>query len=117
MKARPVCNLPFDDGNTATNGPLAIDRRSAASALTELSAGFVEFSETGATDPWTLPYEEALYVIEGRMTLTYDDEQVVCEPGDLITLERGTTVVYSGTVGTRVLFSLVPANWRESGQG
>jgi len=114
MTISPVRNMPFDAEFTATNGPLAVDRRSKASGLTELSTGFVEFTESGATDPWTLPYEETLYVIEGRLTLACDGDEVVGSPGDLITLERGTTVVYSGTAGTRLVFSLVPANWLET---
>ncbi|MBO9523120.1 MAG: DUF861 domain-containing protein [Nocardioidaceae bacterium] len=109
-----VRNLPFDAEFTARNGPAAIDRRSKPSGLTELSAGFLEFTETGATEPWTLPYEEVLYVIEGELTLTHEGTDIVAKTGDLVTLEKGATVVYAGTQGTRLLFSLVPANWLES---
>ena len=114
MSTSPVRNMPFDAGFTAANGPMTIDRRSKPSSLTELSTGFVEFAETGAAEPWTLPYEETLYVIQGELTLTCDGEKIVGNPGDLITLERGSTVVYAGTAGTRLVFSLVPANWLEA---
>lgn len=109
-----VRNMPFDAEFTASNGPLAIDRRSKPSGLRELSAGFVEFTETGATEPWTLPYEEVLYVVQGELTLTHGEEQVVAQAGDLVTLEKGATVVYAGTAGTRLVFSLVPADWLEA---
>lgn len=113
MSTLPVRTLPFDADYTATNGPVTIDRRSEPSGLTELSAGFVTFTETGATDPWTLPYEESFYVIEGEMTVILDGERITARAGEVLTLERGVSVVYEGTEGTRAFFSLVPADWRK----
>lgn len=109
----PVRLMPFNAEFTAENGPIKVDRRSKPSALTELSAGFVTFPDGGRSEPWTLPYEEVLYVIEGTLTLHVGDEAVVAETDELVTLENGATVVYEGTPGTRVLFSLVPADWLE----
>lgn len=114
--ASPVRNMPFDQEFTGVNGPVAIDRRSKPTGLTELSAGFVTFTESGATDPWTLPYEEAFYVIEGELTLHLGDARIVGRAGDVLTLEKGVTVVYEGTAGTRAFFSLVPADWLEKSQ-
>ena len=113
MSTAPVRNMPFDEEFTGVNGPVAIDRRSKPTNLTELSAGFITFTETGATDPWTLPYEEAFYVIEGELTLHLGDERIVATAGEVLTLEKGVTVVYEGTEGTRAFFSLVPADWME----
>ncbi|MFT4008607.1 MAG: cupin domain-containing protein [Nocardioidaceae bacterium] len=109
----PVRNLPFDDTYTAADGPAGIDRRTKPSGLVELSAGFVTFETAGSTDPWTLPYEEVFYVIDGELTIHCDGAAVVGRPGDVLTLEKGITVVYEGAAGTRVFFSLVPANWLE----
>lgn len=113
MSTLPVRNMPFNEEYTGSNGPVAIDRRSKPTNLSELSAGFVTFTETGATEPWTLPYEEAFYVIEGELTLVLDGERITGRAGDVLTLEEGVTVVYEGTAGTRAFFSLVPADWME----
>jgi ethanolamine utilization protein EutQ len=106
--------MPFDAEFTAENGPVKVDRRTKPSGLTELSAGFVTFPEGGATDPWTLPYEEVFYVIEGELTLHLEGRPIVAGAGEVVTLEKGVTVVYEGTPGTRAFFSLVPANWLET---
>lgn len=113
MSETPVRLAPFNTDFTAENGPVKVERRSKPSGLTELSAGMVHFPEAGSTDPWTLPYEEAFYVIEGCLTLHCDGQAVVARAGDVVTLEKGSTVVYEGEAGTRAFFSLVPANWLE----
>ncbi|RNL62497.1 hypothetical protein EFK50_12055 [Nocardioides marmoriginsengisoli] len=113
MSNAPVRNMPFNEEYTGVNGPVAIDRRSKPTNLTELSAGFVTFTEDGATDPWTLPYEEAFYVIEGALTLVVGEERITGVAGEVLTLEKGVTAIYEGTAGTRAFFSLVPADWME----
>lgn len=110
----PVLVLPLNEAHLADSPPLLIDRRSRGSALKELSAGFVDFPDGGELGPWTLPYEEVFYVIAGKLSLHYDGKTVSGEPGSVITIERGATVTYEGTPGTRVFFSLVPANWMET---
>ena len=77
--------------------------------------GIVRFPDGGASDPWKLPYEEAFYVISGTLTLTVvGGESVVVPAGEVVTLEKGCTVVYEGEPGTTAFFCLVPANWLES---
>jgi len=108
-----VQNVLFDAANSATNGPASVDRRTKSSGLIDLSAGIITFTESGATDPWTLPYEEVIYVIEGHVTVHHDGRTIEGHVGDVLTLEKGITVVYEGTSGTRAFFALVPANWLE----
>ena len=110
---RPVLNLQQDKTHGGSNGPVIIDRRTPGSGLSELSSGFVDFEVGGSTEPWTLQYEEAFYVISGEMKLHFGDEVVVGRPGDVLSIEKGTTVVYEGTEGTRAFFSLVPADWAQ----
>ncbi|MEU0403835.1 cupin domain-containing protein [Streptomyces sp. NPDC006197] len=93
-------------------GPLALDRRSRASALTDLAGGFAEFTDSTPAEPATLPYEELLYVIEGEVTLTVGDQVIVGSTGDFITLEKGATVVFAGTAGTRLFYAVTPADWK-----
>jgi ethanolamine utilization protein EutQ len=114
LSSNPVRMMPFDEAFTAENGPVKVDRRSKPSELVELSAGFVTFPAGGATDPWTLPYEEVFYVVEGELTIHLDGTPIIAAAGDVVTLEKGVTVVYEGAPGTRAFFSLVPANWLEA---
>lgn len=110
----PVMKLVFDPQHTAENGPALVDRRTRQSGLAELSAGFFDFPDGGEVGPWTLPYEEVLYVVRGRLSLEFDGTEVVAESGEMVSLERGATATYKGTPGTKVVFSLVPANWQET---
>lgn len=110
----PVRVMPFNAEFTGESGPVKVDRRSKPSELTELSAGFVTFPDGGKTDQWTLPYEEVFYVIEGELALHVDGRTVTVAADEVVTLEKGATVVYEGTPGTRAFFSLVPANWQET---
>ncbi|MGV9868383.1 cupin domain-containing protein [Rhodococcus koreensis] len=114
MTTSPVQSMPFNPEFTDTHGPIVIDRRSRASALTELAVGFAEFAVTGAIEPSALPYEEVLYVLEGELTLTQGEEKLVCTTGELITLEAGAVVTVAGTAGTRLLYSLTPAGLVET---
>jgi ethanolamine utilization protein EutQ (cupin superfamily) len=108
-----VRKLTFDADRTEVHGPLLVDQRTRGSGLNELGAGFVDFPDGGTSSPWTTPYEEVIYVVAGKFMLTADGDTLVGRPGDLITIAKGTTVTYGGEAGTRVLFSLVPADWAE----
>lgn len=111
---KKVVNVPFDHSLTAPSGPFVLDRRSRASALTQLSAGFMESADGGRGEPWTLPYEEIVYVISGVLTLHMEGaESVVIEPDEFATIEQGTTIIYEATPGTRALYALAPADWLE----
>jgi ethanolamine utilization protein EutQ len=113
MTTSPVRIATFDASRTEVHGPLLVDQRTRDSGLADLGAGFVDFPQGGTSASWTTPYEEVVYVVAGELTLTADGSTVTGWPGDLITIARGTTVTYGGTPGTRVLFSLVPADWAD----
>ena len=110
----PVRVLGENAEHVAEDPPLRIDRRSRASALKELAAGFVDFPDGGEMGPWTLPYEEVFYVVTGTLSLHYGERTVSGGPGAVLAIQRGATVTYEGAPGTRVFYSLVPANWMES---
>jgi ethanolamine utilization protein EutQ (cupin superfamily) len=113
MTAVTVLNLRFDKQFAGTVGPMEVDRRSRASALTEISTGFSEFVEEGSYGPETMPYEETLYVLAGELTVTQGDCEIVGRPGDLLSLEKGSTVTVTGTRGTRLLYTVSLLNWEE----
>lgn len=114
MSSHPVKLAPFNAEFTAQNGPIDIERRSTPNGLSDLSAGIVTFPAGGRSEPWTLPYEEAFYVIGGQLSLHVGDETVVVPAGEVVTLEKGCTVEYEGEPGTTAFFCLVPANWLET---
>jgi ethanolamine utilization protein EutQ (cupin superfamily) len=111
MSTSPVRNLPFDSSLSENHGPLLVDQRTRASGLVDLGAGFVDFPDGGTSAQWTTPYEEVIYVLTGELTVAADAQSVRGRPGDVLTIAKGTTVTYGGTRGTRVFFSLVPADW------
>lgn len=99
-------------------GPATIEGRTTDCGLHELGTFFMVYDEEGHSDPWTLLYEETIFVIEGevRLRLLEDDgeRELNAAPGELIVLPKGTTVSYGAEIGTRTLLSISPVNWRET---
>lgn len=98
-------------------GPAAkLEHRTGSSQFQQLGTYFMNFHDTGLSDPWTIQYEETVYVIEGQVTVViHEDDQrktVTADKDELLALPKGTTVQYGGTPGTRLLLSIAPVNWR-----
>ncbi|NJC69886.1 hypothetical protein HC031_09160 [Planosporangium thailandense] len=112
---------PCDAANAAPFGPAVIEKRTANTPLANLGTSFMEFTETGASDPWTLRYEETIYVVAGRLELDIIEDgvtgvtgaTVVGDVGELLVLPEGTTVRYRADKGTRLVLSITPVNWRD----
>lgn len=100
-------------------GPAHISHWSAAAGFDLLGTYAMDFDTTGEAAPWTLAYEESVYVISGQawvVELDADGNEVSSEratAGELITIRKGTTVRYGGDAGTRLLLSIAPVNWEE----
>lgn len=109
----------FDPKNVKDFGPAQIEHRTAASELTQLGTYLMTFEGTGLSDPWTVQYEETIYVIEGQARLVVingeNEESLVGDPDELLVLPKGTTVQYGAVPGTRLLLSIAPVNWRDAG--
>ena len=114
--SKPVQIPPLDPDFTDTVGPMQVSRRTKAVGLTELGAGYAVFTEAGTLGPEPLPYEEMLYILEGKMTVTFDDDEVVAGPGEMLVLRKGTVASFTAPQGTRLVYSLVPQDWRERGE-
>jgi ethanolamine utilization protein EutQ (cupin superfamily) len=118
MTNRLVRNIRFDDNETTVVGPTYTDDRYKNSHLTELGPAFMVFERGGYTDRWTLGYEEVLYVVSGELMLDVvegDEEyRVIGTAGDVITIAKGATLRYGGTMGTRVFVTFTPLNWQDS---
>ncbi|MDX3640501.1 aspartate/glutamate racemase family protein [Streptomyces sp. MB09-02B] len=109
--------LPLDENRANPFGPSLLEHRTAQAGFTELGCWFMDFTESGHADAWTLEYEESVYVIQGQALLRIvtdgAEEEIAGAAGELIALPKGTTVRYGGTAGTRLLLSMAPVNWRE----
>ncbi|WP_411374905.1 hypothetical protein ACLH0K_00360 [Arthrobacter sp. MPF02] len=107
---------PFDSANVKAFGPATIEHRTAASGLTQLGTYFMTFHDGALTEPWTVQYEETIYVISGQARLVIidgDEEQtIIADADELLVLPEGTTVRYGADPETRLLLSITPVNWR-----
>lgn len=116
MTQRPRIQRLVDDPaqHVAIGESRAIRMTQHQTGFAELSAGLNWFTNDEVSPEWTTPYEEALYIIEGEVHLrTPDGLHVVGHAGDVLTIEKGTTVTYQGMPGSRLFFALTPANWME----
>jgi ethanolamine utilization protein EutQ (cupin superfamily) len=98
-------------------GPARISHWSDAAEFGLLGTYAMDFETTGEAAPWTLAYEESVYVVRGEawvVELDADGGEVCTEratAGELIAIRRGTTVRYGGETNTRLLLSIAPVNW------
>ena len=83
------------------------------SDVTHFGGGYAQFPTDGEFADWTLAYDEVFYVLEGRFEVEHDGRTHEGAPGDILLLEKGTTVTYRGSAGTRVFFVLHPRNWAD----
>jgi ethanolamine utilization protein EutQ (cupin superfamily) len=114
----PATKPEFAAENAVRFGPATIENRTAGTGLNQLGTFFMTFDEEGHSDPWTVQYEETVYVIEGHADfLVMNDgreEALIGHPGELIVLPKGTTLRYGAKPGTTLLLSISPVNWRNS---
>jgi ethanolamine utilization protein EutQ (cupin superfamily) len=101
----------------AAFGPAMIEHRTANTGLTQLGSYFMVFHSDEPGEPWTVQYEETIYVVEGQMRLVVledgGERTVAADVGDLVVLPKGSTVRYGASTGTRLLLSISPVNWRD----
>lgn len=64
--------------------------------------------------PWTVRYDEILYVTEGEIIIESNGEKMVGREGDSFFIEKGTLIVYEAISKGTFLFSLYPANWKKN---
>lgn len=113
----PVSTPGYKLGNEQPFGPATMDHVTANCGLQQLGTYIMEFHSDELSDPWTVQYEETIYVIEGRARLVVHEDgqvrEVVGDAGSLIVLPKGATVQYGAPVGSRFLLSIAPVNWRD----
>lgn len=74
-----------------------------------MGAGFMRF-ENGSF-PWTLNYDELDYVIEGELEIRVGGESFVGQPGDVLFIPRGTSILFCTRTYAHFLYVTFPANW------
>jgi ethanolamine utilization protein EutQ (cupin superfamily) len=105
------------DAATEPFGPARISHWSGAGDFGLLGTYAMDFDTTGEAAPWTLAYEESVYVVRGEawvVELDAEGTEVRTEhatAGELITICKGTTVRYGGATDTRLLLSIAPVKW------
>lgn len=75
-----------------------------------MAVGVGTFKRLG--EPYTVKYDEVVYVIEGTFRFFIDGVARECLAGDVIWLPEGTTLQYDGDEA-KVLFVIAPVDWRE----
>ena len=110
---KPMTAPVVEEHNIIENGPMTVEMRTENCGLFQLGGGIGRFNQTGATEPWRLPYEEVLYTLSGRLRLRFGDEVLEAGPGEVVTIPKGVEVVYEGEAGTSAFFAITPSDWAE----
>jgi len=76
-----------------------------------LAAGFMIFDKS--TLPWQLTYDEIDYIIEGEFELRINGMVYKCKPGDVLSIPKGSSVVFGSPSYAKVFYVTYPANWEE----
>jgi ethanolamine utilization protein EutQ len=85
--------------------------RAVGSPLSSTMGAGVETLEHTSFE-WTLTYDEVLFIKEGSMTIRDDGREHLCEPGDMVWLPNGATLVYDASKGRCTYFYAVyPVDW------
>jgi len=85
-----------------------------AAGTTQLGGGYMRYSEEAEFGPWTLEYDEVLFVQSGRLEVVEDGKSTLAGVGEAILIPKGATVTYKGEKGTVGFFVLWPFNWNQA---
>ncbi len=118
MNSMSVTIPDYDQANEIQFGPATIEKRTDPTGLKELGTSFMVFHGEDFSDPWKLQYEETIYVISGEARLIVLDDDgseriLTAGPDQLLVLPKGSTVRYGAPIGTRLLLSISPVDWRD----
>jgi ethanolamine utilization protein EutQ (cupin superfamily) len=84
-----------------------------AAGTTELGGGYMRYAEDAEFGPWTLKYDEVLFVQSGELEVVQEGKSTVAGEGEAILIPNGATVVYKGRKGTVGFFVLWPRDWNK----
>ena len=73
-----------------------------------LGSGLVRL--TSASIPWTIKYDEMIFVVEGSFTVKTDHETFTAHQHDSIWLPAGTRLTYESD-NALLFYAIYPADW------
>jgi ethanolamine utilization protein EutQ (cupin superfamily) len=94
---------------------LDLARSITAAGTTQLGGGYMRFSEEAEFGPWTLKYDEVLFVQSGQLTVVENERSTAAAVGEAILIPKAATVTYRGRKGTVGFFVLWPFDWNKEG--
>jgi ethanolamine utilization protein EutQ (cupin superfamily) len=92
---------------------LDLARSITAAGTTQLGGGYMRYTKDADFGPWTLKYDEVLFVQEGELEILEDGRGSVARTGEAVLIPNGATVVYRGKKGTVGFFVLWPFDWNK----
>lgn len=112
--SKQVHNVPEAAEDASVWGPMRLDNRFKQSNLKTVEPNVFSFVDDSQSDKITMVVDEALYITSGTLTITVeadDDEySVTGQAGDVLTIQKGATVRYTGTAQTRGFLCVGAAN-------
>jgi ethanolamine utilization protein EutQ (cupin superfamily) len=72
--------------------------------------GGIEYLDDVTID-WTVTYDEILFIVEGPLTIAFDDATHVCEAGDIVWLPEGTHLKYIAKGRAAYFYAVYPVDW------
>jgi ethanolamine utilization protein EutQ len=114
MSATHLSNADVQTWYQAGDRPIFLaDVVDASHRQSSMSVGFARYSR-GASNAWTVTYDEALVITRGAFSVRTDQGIVTARAGEVILLTKGTKVEYLGEEdGTELVYVTHP-HWAEA---
>jgi ethanolamine utilization protein EutQ (cupin superfamily) len=77
-----------------------------------MAAGFCRY-DAGASNTLTVSFDEALVIVDGRLTITTAEGERSAGPGEILWLDAWTKVTYSAEEETTIIFFTFPI-WQQT---
>jgi ethanolamine utilization protein EutQ len=74
---------------------------------TTMGVGYARYDK-GAANEWTLTYDEALIILQGRFSVEFDGQVVTADAGEIIWIEKGTSLTYRANEATVLVYVSYP---------
>jgi ethanolamine utilization protein EutQ len=95
-------------------GPSQLARVMTEENSDTIGFGLMNFKD-GCVIPWTVKYDEAIYVTKGVCIIGFDGKKFEGQTGDMIFVRRGTPITYESRGDSEAVYCTYPGWWREQG--
>jgi ethanolamine utilization protein EutQ len=79
-------------------------------SISQHMGGGIEYLENVTID-WTVTYDEILFIVEGPLTIAFEDRTETCDAGDIVWLPEGTRLKYIAQTRVTYFYALYPVDW------